>query len=157
MKIKRPIWTPAARRLLAGLLAGALFIQAGCSSPPNSDMEETVQINSTPANAKVSIDGVDAGVTPMPAVLGKARETHLIISKGGFVPTDIYVHAQGSHLVPNPVDVPLRCELLPAQPGPNRAADLATSLDNLKKYVAIGTIAPEDEAYAEAQIRAFYK
>lgn len=158
MKTNHSTWRTTAAWSLAGLLAaGALLLGAACSDGPNSDFEETVQINSAPANAKVMIDGVDLGVTPIPAVLGKDRETHVVISKPGFAPADIYVHVQGSHLAPNPVDVKLRCELLPEKPGPDRAAELATCLENLKKYVAIGNIAPEDEAYAEAQIRDFYK
>lgn len=158
MKSNPSTWTTAAARSLAGLLAaGALLFAGACSDGPNSDVEETVQIISAPANAKVTIDGVDSGTTPIPAVLGKDRETHVVISKPGFAPADIYVHVQDGHLTPNPVDVKLRCELLPDKPGPNRAAELATCLENLKKYVAIGNIVPEDEAYAEAQIREFYK
>jgi hypothetical protein len=158
MKTNSITWAAAAAWSLAGLLvAGALLLGAGCADAPNSDFEETVQINSAPANAKLAIDGVDSGTTPIPAVLGKARETHLVISKTGFVQADIYVHVQDGHLAPNPVDVKLRCELLPDKPGPDRAAELATCLENLKKYVAIGNIAPEDEAYAEAEIREFYK
>jgi hypothetical protein len=151
-------WKTTAARSLAGLLLAAMLLLAnGCSDGPNSDLEETVRIISAPPNAKVTIDGVDSGTTPIPAVLGKDRETHVVISKSGFVSADLYVHVQGSHLAPNPVDVKLRCELLPDKPGPDRAAELAACLDNLKKYVAIGNIAPEDEAYAEAQIREFYK
>jgi hypothetical protein len=157
MKTARPFWIAAARPIAALLFAGALLAGAGCSSPPNSDFEETVQIDSTPANAKVTIDGVASGMTPFAAVLGKARETHLVISKAGFATADIYVHIDGKHLQPNPVEVTLRCELLPEKPGADRATELATTLENLKKYVAIGNIAPEDQAEAERQIREFYK
>jgi hypothetical protein len=158
MKNNRTLGIAAPASSLVGLLAAvALLLGAGCASPPNSDFEETVKITSAPANAKVTIDGVDSGAAPIQAELAKNRETHVVVSKSGFVPVDVYVHIEGGHLAPNPLDAKLRCELLPDKPGPNRAAELATCLDNLKKYVAIGTIAPEDEAYAEAQIRAFYK
>jgi len=158
MKPIRVHSTFAALRFLAGLLAAcALLASPGCSTPPNSDFEETVQIDSLPTHAKLTIDGVDSGTTPIAAVLGKARETHLIISKAGFTSTDIYVHIDGKHLVPNPVDVVLRSDLLPEKPGPDRAAELATCLENLKKYVAIGSLAPEDAPEAERQIREFYK
>jgi hypothetical protein len=156
MKTFSTTWV--ATRFSLGLLAvSALVLVAGCNNPPNSDFEETVSFNSTPANAKLSIDGVDIGTTPKQAVLGKDAATHIVISKPGFAPADIYVHIQGSHLAPNPVDVVLRCDLLPDKPGPDRAAELATALDNLKKYVAIGNIAPEDAPEAERQIREFYK
>jgi len=158
MKSSRPVWMVLGTHVSLGLLAaGALMLGAGCTNPPNSDFEETISFSSSPANAKLTIDGVDIGTTPKLAVLGKDAATHIVISKPGFVSADLYVHIEGSHLAPNPVDVVLRCDLLPDKPGPDRAAELVTALDNLKKYVAIGNIAPEDAPEAERQIREFYK
>jgi hypothetical protein len=137
--------------LAAALLAG------GCADQPNAAFEEPVQFNSTPANATVSIDGTVIGPTPTQAVLGKQADTHIVIAKPGFVSADLYVHGVDGHLQPNPVTVVLRTDLLPDKPGPNPSAEMATCLENLKKYVAIGTVTPEDEPLVEQQIRDFYK
>jgi len=129
---------------------------AGCADEPNAVFEETIQFNSTPSKAKVTIDGTEIGQTPIPAVLAKECETHVVISKPGFIPIDIYEHIRDGHLAPNPVNAKLRSELLPNARGADPQAELARCLENLKRYVAIGTIAPEDEAYVENQIREFY-
>jgi len=159
MKTSRPNAASFAFKFpFAGLLtAGALLLGAGCSGLTNANREESVSFTSTPANATVSIDGKSIGQTPFQAVLGKGYDIHLVIRKPGFAPADLFVHTQNGQLIPNPVDVKLRLEMLPEKPGANPQAELATCLDNLKKLVAIGTIAPEDAVEAEAQIRAFYK
>jgi hypothetical protein len=152
--------TPPRRRaglviLLAGFILAAA--QTGCDTNPNADKETTIDFTTTPGNATVSIDG-DAlsKTTPTSAVLSKFRETHVTIAKPGFVITDLYVRPHDGDLQPNPVDVKLRPELLPETRGPDPQGDLARSLDILKQYVASGRILPEDQAYIEAQLRAFY-
>ncbi len=158
MKSPSPTASAPCLRLLAALLSLGVVLAAGCASPPNSDVEEAIDFTSTPTNASVSLDGVMLPQkTPIRATLPKLTETHVVITKTGFKPADVYVHVVDGSLAPNPVSVQLRTELLPDKPGPNPQAELQTCLDNLKKYVAAGTIAPEDEAYVEAQIRAFYK
>jgi len=137
-------------------LSFALFA-TGCADQPNAVFEEAVQFNSTPANATISIDGSNIGSTPTQAVLSKQSDTHIIIAKPGFVSADFYEHGVDGHVQPNPVNVALKTDLLPDKPGPNPAAEMATCLDNLKKYVAIGTISADDEPYVEKQIRDFYK
>jgi hypothetical protein len=137
-------------------LASAL-LSAGCADQPNAVFEEPVQFNSTPANATVSIDGSSIGTTPASAVLGKQDDTHIVIAKPGFVSADFYEHGVNGHVLPNPVNVALKTDLLPDKPGPNPTAEMAACLENLKKYVAIGTISAEDEPYVEQQIRDFYK
>jgi len=143
--------------LFTGLMViGALL--AGCADAPNSDFEESVDFDSMPAHANVSLNNSSSlSQTPFSAILPKQTETHVIFTKPGFKPTDVYIHIEGSHLAPNPVMIKLRTELLPDKPGPDPKAELATCLENLKKYVAAGNLAPEDEVYAEAQIREFYK
>jgi hypothetical protein len=84
-------------------------------------------------------------------------DTHVSITKAGFAAQDVLVRATGGGLTPNPVDVTLRTELLPEKAGADKAAEMDACLANLRKYIAAGTIDPEDAAYAEAQIRAFYK
>jgi len=137
-------------------LSSAL-LAAGCADQPNAIFEEPVQFNSTPANATVSVDGSSIGTTPTTAVLGKQNDTHIIIAKPGFVAADFYEHGVNGHVQPNPVNVALKTDLLPDKPGANPAAEMAACLDNLKKYVATGTISPDDAPYVEQQIRAFYK
>ncbi len=156
----RPTSLPSAPQplrpaLLLALLT-ALFV-TGCADQPNAVFEETVTFNSTPAKATVSIDGTAIGTTPTQAVMAKQNDVHIIIAKPGFVSSDLYVHGVDGHLQPNPVEVALKTDLLPDKPGANPQAEMATCLENLKKYVAIGTVAPEDEAYVEQQIRNFYK
>jgi hypothetical protein len=130
---------------------------SGCADQPNAVFEEPVAFTSTPSKATVSIDGTNVGLTPAQAVLAKEHDTHVVIAKPGFVSADLYVHGVDGHLQPNPVNVALKTDLLPDKPGANPQAELATCLENLKKYVAIGTVAPEDEPYVEQQIRDFYK
>ena len=142
--------------ILLTTLAASLF-SAGCADQPNAVFQEPVNFNSTPAKAIVSLDGNAIGPTPTQAVLSREHDTHITIAKPGFVTADLYVHGTGGHLQPNPVSVALKTELLPEKPGPNPAAELAACLENLKKYVAIGTISADDEPYVEQQIRAFYK
>jgi len=141
--------------LLLALAAG--IFASGCADQPNAVFEEPVTFTSSPSKATVSIDGSNIGTTPTQAVLSKEHDTHIVIAKPGFVSADLYVHGVDGHLQPNPVNVALKTDLLPEKPGANPQAEMATCLENLKKYVAIGTVAPEDEAYVEQQIRDFYK
>jgi hypothetical protein len=141
--------------LLFGI--AATLLSTGCADQPNAVFEESVQFISTPANAAVSIDGTNIGNTPAQAVLSKQNDAHIVIAKPGFVSADLYVHGVDGHVQPNPVNVALKCDLLPDKPGPNPSAELAACLENLKKYVAIGTISADDEPYVEQQIRNFYK
>ncbi len=143
---------------LTALLALGSLLLAGCADPPHVDDEEAVQINSTPAGAQISLDNSPLSTkTPMEMSLPKLVDSHLVISKPGFTPVDVYVHNVGGSLTPNPVEVVLRTELLPDKPGPDKAAELAACLENLQKYVAAGTISAEDAPLAEKQIRDFYK
>jgi len=158
MKAPFTLFTFSSRHLLAWLTAVAALLVVGCENVPNGDLEESVDFDSSPTHANAAINNtLTLGQTPFHAILPKRDETHIVITKPGFKPADVYVHIEGSHLAPNPVNVKLRTELLPDKPGVDPKAELATCLENLKKYVAAGNIAPEDEAYAEAQIREFYK
>jgi len=80
-------------------------------------VEEAVEFISTPEGAKVSLGNHFLVFTPGNAVLPKQTESHIIISKAGFKPADVYVHIDGGSLAPNPVEVKLRLELLPEKPG----------------------------------------
>jgi len=134
-----------------------LLLAAGCASPANADKEESLDFSSAPTHAKLSIDGNAIGTTPMSAVLGKGPDTHLTFSKPGFVTQDVYVHTVNGKLTPNPVDVKLRLEMLPEKPGADPKAELARCLELIKQNVASGSMAAEDAAEAEAQVREFYK
>ncbi len=144
-------------RLLAGLAAAGMLLAAGCADGPNAAFQQSVDIDSTPGHATVTINKTVVGQTPMTIMLPRQLETHLVIAKPGFISADVYVHEQAGELIPNPVSVELRTELLPEKRGANPPAELAACLENLRKYIAAGTIAPEDQAYAEKQIRDFYK
>jgi hypothetical protein len=156
----RQLYSPLSARprfsvLLMGLSLS--FLAAGCADQPNAVFEEPVAFNSTPDKAVVSLDGTVIGPTPTQAVLSREHDTHITMTKPGFITADLYVHGISGHLEPNPVNVALKTELLPDKPGPNPATEMATCLENLKKYVASGTISAEDEPYVEQQIRDFYK
>ncbi len=145
-------------RLLPGLIAvAALLLVASCDSTANADKEESIDFTSAPSHAKLTIDGNPLGTTPTSAVLGKGPETHLVVSKTGFVPQDVYLHTVNGRLTPNPVDVKLRVDVLPDKPGADRAGELARCLQIINQHVADGSLAAEDEAEAEAQVRSFYK
>ncbi len=145
-------------RPFSGIIAlGALLLGAGCNSNTNADKEESIDFTSAPTHAKVNIDGNSVGTTPMSAVLGKGPDTHLTFSKAGFATQEVYVHTVNGRLTPSPVDVKLRLDLLPEKPGQDRAADLQHGLELVKQLIASGTLAAEDEAEAEEQVREFYK
>jgi hypothetical protein len=136
------------------VLALALFC-AGCADSPD---EEVVQFQTHPPGATVKIDGTPVGHTPMSAVLGKHNDTHITLEKDGFVPVDINIHPASGELVPNPVVVNLRPELIPDTPGPgpNPQADLANSLNVLHQYIAMGRISSDDEAYITYRLQQYY-
>lgn len=145
-------------RLLIGLTASGVLLTAGCADGPHADVQQAVEIDSTPGHADIFIDKAPLHMTtPATVMLQRQYDTHLVITKPGFVPADVYVHEQAGELIPNPVNVELRTELLPDKRGPNPPAEMAACLENLRKYIAAGTISPDDEAYVEKQIRDFYK
>ncbi len=144
-------------RWITGLLAAGVLLLTSCETISNGELQESVAFNSAPSHANVTINNTVVGQTPMSLILPKLANTHVVITKAGFVPEDLYVRAEAGGLTPNPVDVKLRTELLPEKPGADRQAGLETCLANLRKYIAAGSIDPEDAAYAEAQIREFYK
>lgn len=145
------IWRP----LAAALATAAALLCAGCADDPN---EQVVQFETTPPGAMVKIDGTPvAGHTPMSAVLGKKRDTHITFEKPGFTPTDVRVHPTGGgDLTPNPVVINLRPDLLPDVPGPNPQAELAKSLEVVREYAEMGRITPEDRVYIEIRLKQFY-
>jgi hypothetical protein len=147
---------PLARKFSLSLCLGAVLLLAGCSDDPNAKLETSIDFVSMPSNAVVKVEGADIGLTPTSATLARDSETHVTISKPGFVTADIYVHPEGGVLKPNPVNVKLKSELLPDSPGPDPQAALARSLQLLQQYLEMDRIAPSDEPYAEAQIRAFF-
>ena len=52
------------------VIAAALFFLTGCASI-FTGTTQTVQVNSTPSGANVSVSGLDRGQTPLPVVLKK--------------------------------------------------------------------------------------
>lgn len=151
-------FTSVARlRFLGSLLVVGAVLATGCETLSNSDVQESVEFTSTPSHASVTLNNTVVGQTPFSLILPKLTDTRVAIAKPGFAPAEVTIRAVSGGLTPNPVDVTLRTELLPEKPGADKQAGLDASMTILRKYIAAGTIAPEDAALAEAQIRAFYK
>lgn len=68
------------------LLVASLFLLAGCAAIMNGS-SQSIELLSSPASAKVFIDGVEAGTTPVLVQLSRKKRSHSIrIELDGYVP-----------------------------------------------------------------------
>jgi len=79
---------PAHRALAALILLSPLLVLAGCASIMHGTTQE-ISVSSSPTGAKVTVNGMDRGVTPVIADL-KRKDNHLIrVTLEGYQPFEM--------------------------------------------------------------------
>ena len=148
---------------------------SGCMTTSRG-VNQTVEINSYPYEARVYIDGELAGTTPLSAVLRSKSTYEVKFEKAGYKPFVEYIGPSldlkhdpilkigpleeagfYNRLGPSPLEVELEHVLVPDIAGPDILRELLVKTEQIDRLLSDGKIGSEEHRYIGQQILDFYK
>jgi hypothetical protein len=154
----------------------SMLLLAGCATSSQRGVNQSVEINSYPYEARVYIDGEPAGTTPLTAVLRSKTNYEVKFEKAGYKPYVEYIGPSMdlkhnpilkigpledagfyNRLGPNPLEVELEHVLVPDIAGTDILQEMLVKTEQIDGLLREGKISVEEHRYVAQQIIDFYK